>query len=287
MVGSLAKTRELLVGLVVVGLLDPLLLQVGRRSWDNAAAWLATVLDRQSVCLVSRSDAMRRFLQVFMVVGIAAAGVAAAAVLSPSTGAASPRVAVATTTHVKVTMTDFKFKLSRTSVPTGTVVFTVVNKGKIAHDFKIAGKKTAEARARQVGQAHRQVHEEGQVQLHLHRAGPCRVGHEGQARGWRESLDHDHDDDDDHKHDRDAAGRSGRGPAVFAANDCAAVTRWRPPARPAAPARTSTREADPGDRARVRPERLHGRRRLDAGVHQPEPTDVNNIAAYVYASTHP
>jgi uncharacterized cupredoxin-like copper-binding protein len=28
-------------------------------------------------------------------------------------------------------------------VQTGTVIFTVVNKGKIRHDFKIAGKKTA------------------------------------------------------------------------------------------------------------------------------------------------
>ena len=41
-----------------------------------------------------------------------------------------------------VTATEFKFKLSRTSIPSGTVIFTVVNKGKIAHDFKIAGKKT-------------------------------------------------------------------------------------------------------------------------------------------------
>jgi nitrite reductase (NO-forming) len=43
---------------------------------------------------------------------------------------------------VTVTMTEFKFKLSKTKVNTGTVVFTVVNKGKIAHDFKINGKKT-------------------------------------------------------------------------------------------------------------------------------------------------
>jgi nitrite reductase (NO-forming) len=39
-------------------------------------------------------------------------------------------------------MTDFKFKLSKSKVNTGTVVFTVVNRGKIAHDFKINGKKT-------------------------------------------------------------------------------------------------------------------------------------------------
>ena len=46
------------------------------------------------------------------------------------------------TTHVTVTATDLKFTLSRRSVPTGTVIFTVTNKGKVSHDFKIAGKKT-------------------------------------------------------------------------------------------------------------------------------------------------
>jgi uncharacterized cupredoxin-like copper-binding protein len=48
-----------------------------------------------------------------------------------------------TATAVTVTATEFKFKLSKASVPHGTVTFTVVNKGKVAHDFKIAGKKTA------------------------------------------------------------------------------------------------------------------------------------------------
>ena len=46
------------------------------------------------------------------------------------------------TTPVTVTATEFKFKLSRLSVPVGPVTFTVTNKGKIAHDFKILGKKT-------------------------------------------------------------------------------------------------------------------------------------------------
>jgi len=48
-----------------------------------------------------------------------------------------------TATAVTVTATEFKFKLSKLSVPHGSVTFTVVNKGKVAHDFKIAGKKTA------------------------------------------------------------------------------------------------------------------------------------------------
>jgi uncharacterized cupredoxin-like copper-binding protein len=46
--------------------------------------------------------------------------------------------------HVTVAMTEFKFKLSVKQLPhTGTVIFKVVNKGKIDHDFKINGKKTA------------------------------------------------------------------------------------------------------------------------------------------------
>jgi nitrite reductase (NO-forming) len=48
----------------------------------------------------------------------------------------------ATASSVTVTATEFKFKLSKTSVPHGSVTFTVVNKGKLSHDFKIAGKKT-------------------------------------------------------------------------------------------------------------------------------------------------
>jgi uncharacterized cupredoxin-like copper-binding protein len=43
---------------------------------------------------------------------------------------------------VTVTATEFHFKLSKASVPHGPVTFTVVNKGKLGHDFKIGGKKT-------------------------------------------------------------------------------------------------------------------------------------------------
>jgi nitrite reductase (NO-forming) len=45
-------------------------------------------------------------------------------------------------TTVKVVAKEFKFTLSRKTAPHGTVVFKLVNKGHIAHDFKIAGKKT-------------------------------------------------------------------------------------------------------------------------------------------------
>jgi uncharacterized cupredoxin-like copper-binding protein len=45
-------------------------------------------------------------------------------------------------TAVTVTATEFHFKLSKTSVPHGTVTFTLKNAGKLGHDFKIGGKKT-------------------------------------------------------------------------------------------------------------------------------------------------
>jgi uncharacterized cupredoxin-like copper-binding protein len=66
---------------------------------------------------------------------LAAVGVVAAPALAARAHAAA--------TPVTVTATEFKFKLSRLSVPHGSVIFTVLNKGKLAHDFKIGGKKTA------------------------------------------------------------------------------------------------------------------------------------------------
>jgi uncharacterized cupredoxin-like copper-binding protein len=65
---------------------------------------------------------------------------AALAVAVPAT--ASPTDHVAKTTTITVTMTEFKFTLSKSSAPKGTVVFKVVNKGHVPHDFKINGKKT-------------------------------------------------------------------------------------------------------------------------------------------------
>jgi uncharacterized cupredoxin-like copper-binding protein len=41
-----------------------------------------------------------------------------------------------------VTMKEFKFTLSKRTVPHGTVTFKLVNKGALPHDFKVAGKKS-------------------------------------------------------------------------------------------------------------------------------------------------
>jgi uncharacterized cupredoxin-like copper-binding protein len=69
-----------------------------------------------------------------------ALGVALAALVAAAPVAARPSAATATT--VSVTMKEFKFTLSKSSVPHGKVTFKVVNKGKLGHDFAIAGKKT-------------------------------------------------------------------------------------------------------------------------------------------------
>jgi len=72
---------------------------------------------------------------------LAAAGFAFAVVaLRPASAAGSAQAR--SPTSVTVTATEFKFKLSRKTVPVGTVVFHVSNKGRLSHDFKIAGKKT-------------------------------------------------------------------------------------------------------------------------------------------------
>jgi uncharacterized cupredoxin-like copper-binding protein len=82
---------------------------------------------------------MRRVAQLFALAAFGLAGAAAGVFVT--SGSATPGVEQATS-RITVTMTEFKFKLSKQRVPTGTVIFTVKNKGKIPHDFKIYGKKT-------------------------------------------------------------------------------------------------------------------------------------------------
>jgi uncharacterized cupredoxin-like copper-binding protein len=65
-------------------------------------------------------------------------------------GAVSLAVAVsafaggsATAQRVTVDMSEFKFVVKPKTVKKGTVVFALTNKGNIAHDFRIGGKKSA------------------------------------------------------------------------------------------------------------------------------------------------
>jgi nitrite reductase (NO-forming) len=72
---------------------------------------------------------------------------AGVAVVFASFAVAGPVLAARTNaqaTSVKVTATEFKFALSPASAAKpGAVTFTIVNKGHLAHDFSIAGKKSA------------------------------------------------------------------------------------------------------------------------------------------------
>jgi uncharacterized cupredoxin-like copper-binding protein len=70
---------------------------------------------------------------------VGAVGVAAPFAIAAIGGGSTSSKTVA----IKVTATEFKFALSKRSVPKGTtVIFKVTNKGKIEHDFKIGLKKT-------------------------------------------------------------------------------------------------------------------------------------------------
>jgi len=75
---------------------------------------------------------------------LAACGLAAGVVVSggSATVKGSDAASVSTVTRVTVTATDSKFTLSKGSAPVGAVIFTVTNRGKKQHDFKIAGRKT-------------------------------------------------------------------------------------------------------------------------------------------------
>ena len=74
------------------------------------------------------------FVSVVLVTAVLAAVFAA--------GGAARQNGSAATARVTVAASEFKFTLSKRSAPTGTVIFVVTNRGKLTHDFKIAGKKT-------------------------------------------------------------------------------------------------------------------------------------------------
>jgi uncharacterized cupredoxin-like copper-binding protein len=73
------------------------------------------------------------------ILGLGVAGVAAPFAIS----AINARSSASTTVTIRVTATEFKFAMSRKSLAKpATVIFKITNRGKIAHDFKINGKKT-------------------------------------------------------------------------------------------------------------------------------------------------
>lgn len=69
--------------------------------------------------------------------------VGTAAGIFTARGGASPSAKKPLPTKITVNATDYRFALSKQSIPkVGTVVFNVINKGKVSHNFLIAGKLT-------------------------------------------------------------------------------------------------------------------------------------------------
>ena len=227
---------------------------------------------------------MRRFVQVFVIAVLAVAGVGAGAIFSSSGGSAS--AAVSPTTKVTVTMTEFKFKLSKSKVPLGTVIFTVVNKGKVAHDFKINGKKTPRIAPGKSAKLTVKFTKSGNIAYLCTLPGHAAAGMKGTLAIGKavvappttptttgpEALQ----------------GDPVAGAAVFAASGCAGCHTL------AAAGATGT--AAP-NLDQLKPTQVIVRTFVQngstaGGVTMPaftnlSPTDVNNIAAYVYQSTHP
>jgi uncharacterized cupredoxin-like copper-binding protein len=85
---------------------------------------------------------------------LALVAVTAALAGGPS-AAAQPQTASAAVVGVTAGLPgEFKYKLSKATVPKGKVTFIVTNRGNLPHDFKIAGKKT---RVLQKGQSQRLI----------------------------------------------------------------------------------------------------------------------------------
>ena len=82
-------------------------------------------------------------IRIRTLVGVAVASALVILLVAPGAGA---RPSAATATTVTVKMKEFKFTLSRRAVPRGKVTFIVINTGRLNHDFKIKGKKTASIR---------------------------------------------------------------------------------------------------------------------------------------------
>ncbi len=85
---------------------------------------------------------MRRIVGVLMLIAVGTAGLATGVLAATGAVGSGSSHAASKVSKVTVSASEFKFVFSKKSVPVGTVVFTVVNKGKISHDFKIGGKQT-------------------------------------------------------------------------------------------------------------------------------------------------
>jgi uncharacterized cupredoxin-like copper-binding protein len=130
---------------------DPTWLRIGFgvADWGGLLFLVALVVGGVAILRMRKGRSGARLLKVTMsialVVAIGYVGAVWAMTGKPNYGeATSAQVAPAnaSATAVTVTASEFRFTLSTATVPSGEVVFTVVNRGKIAHNFWIDGKTT-------------------------------------------------------------------------------------------------------------------------------------------------
>ncbi|HWC46562.1 MAG TPA: plastocyanin/azurin family copper-binding protein [Casimicrobiaceae bacterium] len=130
---------------------DPTWLRIGFgvADWGGLLFLLALIVGGVAVLRLRSGKSGAGLLKVTMSIAVVLAigyvGAVWAMTGKPNYGTASPAQAAATnasTTAVAVTASEFRFTLSKTSVPSGEIVFTVVNNGKLAHNFWIDGKTT-------------------------------------------------------------------------------------------------------------------------------------------------
>jgi len=228
---------------------------------------------------------MRRIWQMFVVLGLTIGGVATAAVVAQAGGAATPKPKA---TVVRVTATEFKFKLSRTKVPAGTVIFTVINKGKVAHNFKIAGKKTKTLAPGKSVELTVKLKKSGHFKYVCTLPGHAKLGMKGTLAVGKAKVTHTPTTATTTTSGTEALqGDPVAGQAIFATSGCANCHTLAA-AGAAGTAGPNLDQVKPTQEI-VRTFVQNGA--TEGGVTMPaftnlSPTDLNNIAAYVYASTH-
>jgi len=130
---------------------DPTWLRIGFgvADWGGLLFLVALIVGGIAVLRLrggkSGAGLLKVTMSIAVVLAIGYVGAVWAMTGKPNYGTAAPAQAAATgasTTAVAVTAREFNFTLSKTSVPDGEIVFTVVNRGKLAHNFWIGGKAT-------------------------------------------------------------------------------------------------------------------------------------------------
>ena len=130
---------------------DPTWLRIGFgvADWGGLLFLVALIIGGVAVLRMrsGKSGALllKGTMSIAVVLAIGYVGAVWAMTGKPNYDSATPAQAAATdasATAVAVTASEFRFTLSKTSVPHGDVVFTVVNRGKVAHNFWIDGKAT-------------------------------------------------------------------------------------------------------------------------------------------------